>query len=127
MRKLFRTALSIISISFLVSCNGNIPGETSDEFKPSLNTNTECEITIVGSYDNFEALEAEFDRFNVYYPNVSLTYEKIDDYNNVIGSVLEREEKPNIFFSYTWMMGNSKYDLVIDHMENLSDSSLKFK
>lgn len=125
MKKLFRTSLSIISIFFLASCNGNTPGETSDEFKPSLNTETECEITIVGSYDNFEALEAEFDRFNVYYPNVSLTYEKIDDYNNTIGSVLEREEKPNIFFSYTWMMDNSKYDSVIDHMENLSNSALK--
>lgn len=120
MKKLLFTALGAFLGLCLLSCNNG-----SEEFKPSLDTNTKCEIKIVGSYDNFEALEAEFDRFNDFYPNVQLVYEKLDDYNNTLSTVLESNEKPNIFFSYTWMVGNDKYNSVIDSMEDLSNSSLK--
>ena len=126
MKKILLVAAGVLSISLLASCKAKQSGE-KDVFKPSLNTETECEIKIVGSYDNFEALEAEFDRFNNYYPKVSLSYEKIDDYNNTIGTVLGSTDKPNIFFSYTWMMGNDKYSNVVSHMENLSDPALKLK
>ncbi|MCR4763403.1 MAG: ABC transporter substrate-binding protein [Lachnospiraceae bacterium] len=78
---------------------------------------------MVGSYDNFEALEAEFDRFNEIYPNVQLSYVKLDDYKNILGAALEGNDKPNIFFSYAWMIGNEKYDSIVTHMENLSDSA----
>ena len=44
-----------------------------------MDKNTACSIKIVGEYSNFEA---EFDRFNEIYPNVDLTYTKLDDYNN---------------------------------------------
>ena len=53
-----------------------------------------------------------------------LSYVKLDDYNNTLGTVLEGNDKPNIFFSYTWMFGNEKYDTVIAHMEELSDPDL---
>ena len=43
---------------------------------------------MIGSYSNFEALEAEFDRFNEFYPEVELSYVKPDDYNNLLGTVL---------------------------------------
>ena len=33
-------------------------------FQPKLDPGTSCEITVIGSYSNFEALEAEFDSFN---------------------------------------------------------------
>ncbi len=78
----------------------------------------------MGTYSNFEALEAEFDRFNEHYPNVELSYTKIDDYNNSIATVLNGNDAPNIFFSFAWMTGNSNYDSVFDHMENLADESL---
>jgi multiple sugar transport system substrate-binding protein len=107
----------------LAACSGKKQDETAG-FKPALDTDTACNITIAGSYDNFEALEAEFDRFNEFYPNVQLNYVKLDDYNNMLGTVLESNDKPNIFFSYAWMIGNEKYDSVIAHMEELSDSKL---
>ena len=96
----------------------------SDSFQPRLDTETECTITVVGSYSNFEALEAEFDRFNDYYPDVELSYVKPDDYNNLLGTILESSTAPNIFFSYQWMCGNEKYQQVADHMEDLSDPQL---
>lgn len=124
---LFLAALMGVS---LLSCGqGNsspTEGDESEEFVPSLDKNKECDIDIVGSYDNFEALEAEFDKFNEYYPNVRLSYRKLDDYNNTLATVLDSSDKPNIFFSYTWMMGNDKYSSVVSHMEELSNKNFKF-
>ena len=98
--------------------------ESAGAFQPKLDTDTSCIITVVGNYSNFEALEAEFDRFNEFYPDVELVYEKRDDYNNLLGTILESKDAPNIFFSYQWMCGNDKYQTVCEHMEDLSDPQL---
>ena len=125
MKKLLCIILAVCVLVSLTACGGNAQKETAAGFKPALDTETSCKITVVGSYDNFEALEAEFDRFNEIYPNVQLFYVKLDDYNNMLGTTLESNDKPNIFFSYTWMMGNEKYASVCTHMEELSDSALR--
>lgn len=122
MKKVIYVFLALLVSMFFVSCSSKTNDE---EFTPLLDKESKCEISIIGSYDNFEALEAEFDRFNEFYPNVNLSYVKVDDYNNTLSSVLEGKDKPNIFFSYTWMIGNSKYDSIVSHMEDLSDTKLK--
>ena len=127
MKKIFCIVLVICTFVSLISCGDKTQGEASGGFTPALKTDTGCSITVAGSYDNFEALEAEFDRFNEIYPNVQLSYVKLDDYNNVLGTVLEGDDKPNIFFSYTWMMGNDTYDPVFEHTEDLSDPSTGIK
>ena len=125
MKKMICIILIICMVVSLMACGGKT-SETADKgFVPALDKNKECSITVVGSYDNFEALEAEFDRFGEFYPNVQLSYVKLDDYNNILGTVLEGDDSPNIFFSYTWMVGNEKYDQVSAHMEDLSDPALK--
>ena len=98
MKKLFCLALNAIMLTSIVACSSN-KNDNNDVFNPSLDKETKCEITVVGDYSNFEALEAEFDRFNDYYPNVGLSYFKLDDYKNTLGTVLEGNNKPNIFFS----------------------------
>ena len=125
MKKALCIAVTILSTLALVSCGGK-KDQGNEEFKPSLDTEASCEIKVVGDYSNFEALEAEFDRFNEYYPNVVLSYEKVDDYSNNLGTVLEGKDKPNIFFSYAaWMAGDAKYASIVSHMEDLSDPALK--
>ena len=124
MKKLLCTILIICMFATLAACSGKPQEETAAGFKPALDTKTNCTITVAGNYDNFEALEAAFDRFNEIYPNVQLNYVKLDDYNNMLGTVLESADKPNIFFSYTWMIGNEQYNSVFAHMEELSDSSI---
>lgn len=125
MKKVTCAILGVVSMALLVSCNkGN--NKVDETFKPSLDLETKCQIRVVGDYSNFEALEKEFDRFNQYYPNVALSYEKIDDYTNNLATVLEGNDKPNIFFSYAaWTAGDAKYSTIIPHMEDLSDASLK--
>ena len=128
MKKLLSTILVICMLVSLAGCVVVTPKEETDAgFKPALDIGTSCSIKVAGSYDNFEALEAEFDKFNEMYPNVQLTYVKLDDYNNTLGTVLEGNDSPNIFFSYAWMMGNEKYASVVAHMEELSDSALGLK
>ena len=114
------TLLSIVSMV----CASRVQAESSDAFQPKLDTDTECEITVIGSYSNFEALEAEFDSFNEIYPYVELNYWKPDDYNNLLGTVLESNNAPNIYFSFPWMYGDEQYQTVFDHMEDLSDPQL---
>ena len=126
MKRLSKIAISILSIALMTSCGGEDQGDGNDAFVPALDPETSCAISVVGDYDNFEALEAEFDRFNTFYKNVQLSYSKVDDYKNNLATVLGREnERPNIFFSKTWMFENEKYNPVIAHMENLSNPNLK--
>ena len=124
MKKILCIILAICMVVSLTACGAKMKEKAAAEFKPALDTGTSCRITVAGSYDNFEALEAEFDRFNEIYPNVQLSYVKLDDYNNILGTVLDSDDKPNIFFSYAWMIGNERYDSVFDHMEELSDPAL---
>ncbi len=124
MKKLLSAILVVCVLLSLAACGGKPKEETSAGFKPTLDTKTSCKITVAGSYDNFEALEAVFDRFNEIYPNVQLSYVKLDDYNNMLGTVLDSKDKPNIFFSHSWMIGNEQYDSVFAHMEDLSDAAL---
>lgn len=125
MKKLLITLLLVLALlTLLAACSQN-KDDADAPFKPALDHETSCNITVAGSYDNFEALEAEFDRFNEFYPNVRLKYVKLDDYNNTLSTVLEGNDKPNIFFSNAGMIGNTKYDSVFAHMEDLSDPALK--
>ena len=127
MKKLIALALVICTALSMTACGEKepeAPATSEKGFEPTLDTNTDCSITVVGNYDNFEALEAEFDRFNKIYPNVKLSYMKLDDYNDILATTLDGEDKPNIFFSYAWMIGNKEYDSVFAHMEKLSDPSL---
>ena len=124
MKKLLCTILAALLAVVPMACVSPARADSAGAFQPKLDRDTECEITVVGSYSNFEALEAEFERFNEFYPNVEMTYLKPDDYNNLLGTVLEGKNAPNIFFSYAWMCGNEKYSTVAEHMEELSDPAL---
>ena len=125
MKKIMCAFLSAIMVMGLASCSSSKKEETDDGvFKPSLDASTSCQIKVAGGYDNFEALEAEFDKFNEYYPNVELTFTKIDDYNNMIGTVLNGNDAPDIYVNYSWMYGREQYSSSIEHAEDLSDPSL---
>ena len=118
----FLTLLLTIS---LASCGSKKKTGSEEPFKPSMDVSTDCKIRVAGGYDNFEALEVEFDNFNEFYPNVELVYTKVDDYNNMIGTVLNGNDAPDIYVNYSWMYGREQYKSSIDHAEDLSDPSLE--
>ena len=117
--------LAVLMLLGLTACGSEKQEATTAEgFQPALDTSAGGHISVVGGYDNFEALEAEFDRFNDYYPNVELVYTKVDDYNNMIGTVLNGNDAPDIYVNYSWMYGREQYKASIDHAENLTDPAL---
>ncbi len=124
MKKMICGSMAVLTAFSLAACTSNDQGAADEGFKPKLKTTTSCQINFVGGYDNFEALEAEFDRFNEYYPEVELTYTKIDDYNNMIGTVLNGNDAPDIYVNYSWMYGRDQYLSSIEHAENLADPKL---
>ena len=122
-----RTIKTLISLSLVVVLLLQGCGSKEKEkktFVPKYDRNTEFSLTVVGSYSNFESLEAEFERFYEYYPNASLQYVTMDDYNNVISSALVNSEPPDIFTTNTWMVGNEKYNDLFDSCEVISDPEL---
>ena len=126
MKKTMCMFLAVLMILSLAACGAEKKQEAPVEegFRPSLDTSSSCHITVAGGYDNFEALEAEFDHFNEFYPNVELVYTKVDDFNNMIGTVLAGNDAPDIYVNYSWMYGREQYKASIDHAENLADPAL---
>jgi len=136
MRKSVIRCLLVLSLAALASFGlvacGSSQGSSGasgqaaqqEAFAPSLDTATKCSISVVGSYDNFEALEAEFDKFNAIYPDVELSYTKLDDYNNVVSTALGSSDAPDIFFAYDFMLDSADYDALFERTEDLSDAAL---
>ncbi len=116
-------ALAMAVALLLPGCGDQKKAEGT--FVPKYDKNTECTLTVAGSYSNFESLEAEFERFYEYYPKASLQYVTMDDYNNVISSALVNSEPPDIFTTNSYMVGNEKYNDLFKACEVLSDPSLE--
>ena len=126
MKKALCILLAALMLIGLAACGAEKKeSKTEEGFAPSLDKSSKSKITVAGGYDNFEALETEFERFNQYYPNVELKFTKVDDYNNMIGTVLNGNDAPDIYVNYSWMYGRDQYKSCIDHAEDLSDASLK--
>ncbi|MBQ7281688.1 MAG: extracellular solute-binding protein [Spirochaetales bacterium] len=94
----------------LVACSKKGASSTKESakgFVPRLDTNTSCSVSVAGHYSNFEALEAEFNRFAQYYPNVRMTYVYMDGYSKsgskILSTALAGSEAPDIFFTYPYM------------------------
>ena len=117
------TAAAMITFNSGCSESGK-PVEQTAGFKPSLDTNTTCSISVYGNYGNFEALETEFAAFNEYYPNVELSYTNLDNYNSSIEAAIKSSEAPNIYMMWHWMIDKEEYRSLFDASEDLSDSSL---
>ena len=100
---------------------GRAQAQAEKSFVPALATDTKASVKVVGNYKNFEAIEAEFDRFNQIYPNVELSFSFLDNYNSVVLSSLYSEEAPDIFFLFSWMVGMPKYEPLFEIAEDLSD------
>ncbi len=114
--------LTMALMLLLQGCGGQ--KKADEAFAPKYDSETEFTLTVAGSYSNFESLEAEFERFYEYYPNASMQYVTMDDYNNVISSALAGSEPPDIFTTNSYMIGDDNYNDMFDACEVLSDPKL---
>ena len=94
-------------------------------FAPALDTKTVGSINVVGHYNNFEALEEEFNRFNQYYPEVKLSYTYLDNYSGILETALNSAGAPDIYFVYPSMGGRETGEGVYASAENLADPALR--
>ena len=111
----------VLCICCLEACKKKI---NDDVFIPKLDTQTKCKIEIAGNYYNFEALEAEFDRFNEFYPNVELAYTYLDNYKKSISTALASTDAPDIFMTFPWMLDKANYESLFECAENLTNQNL---
>ncbi len=124
-------ALMLALILCLAACGKKEEPKSQENkagFVPKLDTKTECSINVVGHYNNFEALEAEFNRFSKYYPNVKMTYTFMDGYrkggSRILSTALAGGEAPDIFFTFPWIGNWPDGDEILAASENLADPSL---
>ena len=114
---------SLICISFLslslVGCGTN---EDQNAFKPALDTNTTANISIQGHYDNFEAIDEQIDTFKSFYPNVTIKYDKVDNYTKetVINNLFLGDNAPDIYFVNNSWENDSRYAKLMENAEDLS-------
>ena len=96
MKKISYLVFATLASLSVVSCGG----QKKDPFKPALDVNTSCAITVKGHYDNFEALEEQIVKFNKYYPNVAITYSKVNNYTKEkeLTDLFAGNDAPDIFF-----------------------------
>lgn len=120
----------IVMLALCASGCGKKTNEGSGKvgFTPRLDTSTDCSITVAGHYENFEALETEFNRFSEYYPNVKMDYKFMDGYSKassgILTTALAGKEAPDIFFTYPWMSDWADYQIIRDASEDLSDPTV---
>ena len=98
--------------------------ETEVGFTPKLDTQKEVTINVVGAFDNFPSLETVALDFAEYYPNVTVSYSKVDDYTNVRDMLLTDNPEVDIFMSNNTYIKNS--ETAKEVAVNLADESLGF-
>lgn len=125
-RKIAMGLSAVLLATVLCGCN-NTTTDSSDvqekKFVPSLDTATKATVEVKGSWSNFEALEAVVADFNEIYPKVTINYTKVDDYNNMLYTIVTGNEKPDIVMFDVNGYYKDKSEIVAD-LVDLSDIGL---
>ena len=107
-----------LSLGLVAGCGGNTgsSGSSSTGFTPALDTDTAQIITVLGNYDNFEALDAAALSFQEYYPNIEIKYEKLDEYNTNIGPRVTDDTDAALFMinRYNFIEAPELADVITD-------------
>lgn len=100
MKKKIAVGLSAVLLATTLCGCGNANADSSNvqekEFVPSLDTSAKATIEVKGSWSNFEALEAVAADFNEIYPDITINYTKVDDFTNMLSTIVSGNDKPEI-------------------------------
>lgn len=117
MKRIIGLFFATVMVLGTSGCNGE------KKFSPNLDTSTTCKISVKGHYDNFEALDEQIHKFNAFYPNVEITYTKVDNYTkeDVVNALFVGDTAPDIYFINNAWESDSRYTNLFNHAEDLSD------
>ena len=120
------SAALVLALAAGCSAGGNTGASSDAEFKAALDTTQKVTLNVVGDYSNFEALETQFDAFNEIYPNVTLSYSKLDDYAVSVSETLNAtdDSAADLFMVGEWIFTNPKYESVGAMAEDLSKTDV---
>lgn len=111
----------------LVSCKKSENKKSLDrEFFPALDTEKEISLNILGTYGNFEALEQVINDFNVFYPNVTISYEFT---NNILVSSTNRcvaKDNVDIIFAYSKEYNYYYKDFAKQYLVDLEQAGIHY-
>lgn len=122
----FKKCMSVIctmtiALTMLGGCGkkDNTNNENSDTFEPSMDTSASAVIDVQGSWSNFEALEAVAADWNEIYPNVTISYSKVDGYQQQLDTIVSGVNPPEMVMYDT----NTYYDNAEDIVDKFLDIS----
>ena len=124
MKRTKMIGMAAVLLSGIVIATGCSQKETSKAFEPKLDTEKEVTIDVVGGYDNFPSLEQVALDFAEYYPNVEVSYTKVDDYNNSKDVLLTDNPDVDIFMANNTAVKND--EVIMGIAVDLKDESLDF-
>ena len=102
MKRIFRRiAALVLAAAMLSGCQAAPAAQSTASaseagFTPPLDTSASAVIDVRGSWANFEALEAVADDWNEIYPNVTVNYTRVDEYNKHLASILQTDDRPTL-------------------------------
>lgn len=112
-----------MAFTSLAGCSGNnepSSSEESNEFVPSMDKETVAEINVGGNWSNFQALEAAAADWNQIYPNVTVNYTQINDYTQMLNTIVTGTNPPDIITLDADGYYENK-DVIINALEDLSE------
>lgn len=71
-----RVAVGLLA-ALLLATTGCAAGGSKQGFQPSLDTKKEVQLSAIGYFGNFEALDQVMNDFSTYYPNVTFVYQQV--------------------------------------------------
>ena len=124
-KRTFIAMLLCIVILIIAACS-NAEDNTSQNysFKPSLDTDEDITLTVVYSWENFEALTESIAEFNKYYPNVTINYEYLENYDTAIMNRLTSGENIDLFCIKQSFLNEDS--VVPDKALDLQESGINF-
>lgn len=112
-------SLCVALTAFTGCASGGSSVQRDEGFTPSMDRDAAAEITVGGNWSNFQALEAAAADWNEIYPNVSINYTKIDNYNAMLSTVVNGSTPPDIV-TFDADGYYEKKDEIVSALEDLS-------
>lgn len=115
------TILCALLCMALTSCSSQNSGaQASYQTKKTLSTD-EVKLTIVGSSTSFRALESVSSSFHELYPNCTVEYEYIQDYDKLLQTRLDHNENVDLFITNNITADSSNLPYALE-LSSQSDS-----